>query len=95
MVLMMLSMGEMLVQMPVAGNVQAYATQFLGHENHDQRPKGIGYKGSTGPRLLDNITSSQKQSCSNRSAYAQHRNVMNCFWELVMLSSNLGPVEPL
>ena len=31
MVLMMLSMGEMLVQMPVAGNVQAYATQFLGY----------------------------------------------------------------
>lgn len=30
MVLMMLSMGEMLVQMPVAGNVQAYASKFLG-----------------------------------------------------------------
>lgn len=31
MVLMMLCMGEMLVQMPVAGNVQAYASKFLGY----------------------------------------------------------------
>lgn len=28
---MMVSMGEMLVQMPVSGNVQAYASQFLGY----------------------------------------------------------------
>ncbi|MGX7204071.1 amino acid permease [Enterococcus pingfangensis] len=31
MVLMMLSMGEMLVQIPVAGNVQVYASKFLGY----------------------------------------------------------------
>lgn len=31
MVLMMLCMGEMLVQIPVAGNVQAYASKFLGY----------------------------------------------------------------
>ncbi|MBO1305673.1 amino acid permease [Enterococcus sp. 669A] len=31
MVLMMLCMGEMLVEMPVSGNVQAYASKFLGY----------------------------------------------------------------